>query len=58
MRTVPALSSKISQGDEKASSHCESHHYSSIIGKLNFLEKSTRLDIAHAIHHCATVDCL
>jgi Reverse transcriptase (RNA-dependent DNA polymerase) len=28
-------------------------HYQSIIGKLNFLEKSTRPDIACAVHQCA-----
>jgi hypothetical protein len=27
--------------------------YQSIIGKLNFLEKSTRPDIAYAVHQCA-----
>jgi hypothetical protein len=31
----------------------ESWHYRSIIGKLNFLEKSTRPDIAYAVHQCA-----
>jgi hypothetical protein len=27
--------------------------YRSVIGKLNFLEKSTRPDIAYAVHQCA-----
>jgi Reverse transcriptase (RNA-dependent DNA polymerase) len=31
----------------------EDWHYRSIIGKLNFLEKSTRPDIAYAVHQCA-----
>ena len=31
----------------------EQWHYCSIIGKLNFLEKSTRVDIAYAVHQCA-----
>jgi hypothetical protein len=31
----------------------EDWHYRSVIGKLNFLEKSTRLDIAYAVHQCA-----
>jgi hypothetical protein len=52
-RTVPALSSKILQRDEKAPSYCGSFHYRSVIGKLNFLEKSTRPDIAYAVHQCA-----
>jgi hypothetical protein len=28
-------------------------HYRSVIGKMNYLEKSTRPDIAYAVHHCA-----
>ena len=28
-------------------------HYRSVIGKLNFLEKSTRPDISVSVHHCA-----
>ncbi len=28
-------------------------HYRSVIGKLNFVEKSTRPDIAYAVHQCA-----
>ena len=28
-------------------------HYRSLIGKLNFLEKSTRPDISYAVHQCA-----
>ena len=28
-------------------------HYRSVIGKLNYLEKSTRPDIAYAVHQCA-----
>jgi hypothetical protein len=31
----------------------EDWNYRSIIGKLNFLEKSTRPDIAYAVHQCA-----
>ena len=31
----------------------EAWHYRSVVGKLNFLEKSTRLDIAYAVHQCA-----
>jgi hypothetical protein len=52
-RTVPTLSSKILQRDEKAPSYRGSFHYRSVIGKLNFLEKSTRPDIAYAVHQCA-----
>jgi hypothetical protein len=53
IRTVPALSSKILQRDENAPSYRGSFHYRSVIGKLNFLEKSTRPDIAYAVHQCA-----
>jgi hypothetical protein len=28
-------------------------HYRSVIGKLNFLEKSTRLDIVYSVHQCS-----
>ena len=28
-------------------------NYRSVIGKLNFLKKSTRLDLAYAVHQCA-----
>jgi hypothetical protein len=52
-RIVPALSSKILKRDEKAPLYRGSFHYRSIIGKLNFLEKSTRPDIAYAVHQCA-----
>ena len=31
----------------------EAFHYRSVIGKLNFLEESTRPDIALAVHQCA-----
>lgn len=31
----------------------EDWHYRSVIGKLNFIEKSTRPDIAYAFHQCA-----
>jgi hypothetical protein len=28
-------------------------HFRSVVGKMNFLEKSTRVDIAYAVHQCA-----
>lgn len=33
----------------------ESFHYRSIIGKLNFLEKSTCPELAYAVHQCACI---
>ena len=31
----------------------EDFHYRSVIGKLNFLEKSSRIDISYSVHQCA-----
>ena len=31
----------------------EDFHYRSVIGKLNFWEKSTRIDISYSVHQCA-----
>jgi Reverse transcriptase (RNA-dependent DNA polymerase) len=52
-RKTPALSSKILNAYAASPSHSELWHYRSIIGKLNYLEKSTRPDIAYAVHQCA-----
>jgi hypothetical protein len=53
VRSTLALASKILWRDETAPSFQGNFHYRSIIGKLNFLEKSTRPDIAYAVHQCA-----
>ena len=51
---TPAISSKILNKDELGAPHDpNTFHYRSIVGKLNFLEKSTRPDIAYAVHQCA-----
>jgi hypothetical protein len=52
-RQTPTLATRILQRDEKAQSYTGKLHYRAIIGKLNFLEKSTRPDIAYAVHQCA-----
>jgi hypothetical protein len=39
--------------DINGSDHDELWEYRSVIGKLNFLEKPTRPDIAFAVHQCA-----
>jgi hypothetical protein len=52
-RSTPAISSKILQRDKSKPNFKGTFHYRSIIGKLNFLEKSTRPDIAYAVHQCA-----
>jgi hypothetical protein len=51
--TVPALSSRILQRDEEGKPINRTWKYRSIIGKLNFIEKSARPDIAYATHQCA-----
>jgi hypothetical protein len=51
--TIPALSSQILQRDEQGKPFQGTWHYWSITGKLNFIEKSTRPDIAYATHQCA-----
>jgi Reverse transcriptase (RNA-dependent DNA polymerase) len=52
-RPVPALSSVILQRYDDSPPHSESWHYRSVIGKLNYLEKCTRPDLAYAVHQCA-----
>jgi hypothetical protein len=50
-RDTPALSSRILLRDDDGEPWSdEKWKYRSIIGKLNFLEKSTRPDIAYAVH--------
>ena len=50
---VPAKSSRILQRFKESMAHNKEWHYRSIIGKRNFLEKSTRPDIAYVIHQYA-----
>jgi hypothetical protein len=51
-KPTPALSSKIVGRDLDGKQFNERWDYRSVIGKLNFLEKSTRLDIGYASHQC------
>jgi hypothetical protein len=51
--TLPALTTKILHPDAEGTPFDNSFHYRSVIGKLNFLEKSTRPEIAYAVHQCA-----
>jgi len=52
-KSIPALSSKVLERDPEGHKFEEKWSYRSIIGKLNHLEKSTRGDIAVAVHQCA-----
>jgi hypothetical protein len=52
-KPTPALSSKIVSRDFDGPAFNKLWEYRSVIGKLNFLEKSTRLDIGYASHQCA-----
>lgn len=53
LRMTPALSTKILQSYKTSPIHNEAWSYRAVIGKLNYLEKSTRPDIAYAVHQCA-----
>jgi Reverse transcriptase (RNA-dependent DNA polymerase) len=52
-RSIPALSSVILHKYENSENHHEKWDYRSVIGKLNYLEKSTRPDLAYAVPQCA-----
>lgn len=52
-RDTPAHTTRI-LGAHPNSEPFDGHfHYRSVIGKLNYLEKSSRPDIAYAVHQCA-----
>jgi len=53
IKDTPAVPSVRLNQDIAGKPHSKQWHYRSIIGKLNFLEKSTRPDIAYAVHQCA-----
>ncbi len=52
-RTTPALKTALIHRDAKGTPFDDSFHYRSVIGKLNYLEKSTQPEIACAVHQCA-----
>jgi Reverse transcriptase (RNA-dependent DNA polymerase) len=53
VKDSPAASTVRLHRDVSGKPYSDDWHYRSIIGKLNFLEKSTRPDIAYAVHQCA-----
>eukprot|EP00978_Attheya_sp_CCMP212_P041667 scaffold241829_cov35-Attheya_sp.AAC.2 len=52
-KTTPALRSKILFRHSYSEPFDKSFEYRSVIGKLNYLEKATRSDIAYITHQCA-----
>jgi Reverse transcriptase (RNA-dependent DNA polymerase) len=53
-RSLPAKTSRILHQYQNSEPHDENaFHYRSVIGKLSYLEKCTRPDIAYAVHQCA-----
>jgi hypothetical protein len=52
-RKTPAVTSNILHRYLESPKHNEPWDYRSVVGKLNYLEKSTRPDIAYAVHQCA-----
>jgi hypothetical protein len=52
-KSTPAAPTKILNKDEEGEPHSAEWDYRSVIGKLNFLEKSTRGEIAYAVHQAA-----
>jgi len=53
VKPTPAASTNILHRFKNEPSHDRDWHYRSIIGKLNFFEKSTRPDISYSSHQCA-----
>ena len=52
-RSTPAASSKLLRRHQDSEPFDHSFNYKSIVGKLLYLEKASRPDIAYAVHQCA-----
>ena len=52
-RPIPALPTKLLTRDLDGTDFNYHFDYRSIVGKLNYLEKGTRPEIAYAVHQCA-----
>ena len=52
-KSTPSVTSTLLHKDTDGSDMQPEFHYRSVIGKLNFLEKSTRPDISVSVHQCA-----
>lgn len=53
VKNTPAKVKTLLRRHEDSEPFDNSFNYRSVIGKLNYLEKSTRPDIAYAVHQCA-----
>ena len=51
-KTTPSITTKLVHKDTDGPDMTHDFHYRSVIGKLNFLEKSTRPDICVSVHQC------
>ena len=51
LTSAPLTTILSNDSDSKVNNHKFNYH--SVIGKLNFLEKSTRPDITYAVYQCA-----
>jgi hypothetical protein len=52
-KLTPAVSGSVLHAHSSSPDHNERWNYRAVIGKLNFLEKSSRPDISFAVHQCA-----
>ena len=52
-KNTPSITTKLLHKDADGPDMTPDFHYRSVIGKLNFLEKSTQLDISVSVHQCA-----
>ena len=52
-KSTPTVTTTLLHKDADGPDMNSEFHYRRVIGKLNFLEKSTRLDISVSIHQCA-----
>jgi ATP-binding cassette subfamily B (MDR/TAP) protein 1 len=52
-KSTPAAASKLLSAHTSSEAFDGHFNYRRVIGKLNYLEKSTRPDIAYAVHQCA-----
>ena len=52
-KNTPSITTKLLHKDANGPEITPEFHYRSVIGKLNFIEKSTRPDISVSVHQCA-----